>query len=202
MKPKNGKNAALSIVLGKWGRIVGWIGVALLVLFFIVPVIFRYFLHDPLSGPIRTKLNHMDAIGQEIKDLAGRAKKFNDTSALAEVQREYEEVKRNLNQVLQNAQESIQLNSIGENYHDLESALDKIDPGEVMLRDHLANISKPVTEAGLGVPLEWIWKLLSGAAQQWTELLKARAEMNRIAIDQLNRMKLPEWEKIPPYSGL
>ena len=202
MKPKNGKNAALSIVLGKGGRIVGWIGVALLVLFFIVPVILLYFLHDPLSGSIRTKLNHMDAIGQEIKGLAGRAKKFNDTSALAEVQREYEELKRNLNQVLQNAQESIQLNSVGENYHDLESALDKIDPGEVMLCDHLASISRPVMEAGLGVPFEWIWKLLSGAAQQWTELLKARAEMNRTAIDQLNRMKLPEWEKIPPYSGL
>jgi hypothetical protein len=55
-------------------------------------------------------------------------------------------------QILQNAQESIQLNSVGENYHDLKSALDKTEPGEGLLRDHLANISKPVTKPAWEFP--------------------------------------------------
>jgi hypothetical protein len=200
MKPKNGKKTIPSIISWKGVSIASGIAVTLLVLYCILPLILQYCLHDPLSGPIRTKLNHMDAIGQEIKDLTARAKKFNDTSALTEVQREYEELERSFNQVLQNGRESIELNSVGKNYHDLEAALDKIEPGEVVLRDHLTPISRPVMKAGLD--LDFIWKALREGNQRWTDLITARGNMNDIAIEQLNQMKLPDWEKIPVYSGL
>jgi hypothetical protein len=82
------------------------------------------------------------------------------------------------------------------------SALAEIEPREVALRNRLSLIAKPVIEAGFGPNFDFLLQLLKGAAQQWEKLFRSRAKIDRIAIEQLDQMKWPDWDQIQKSSGL
>ncbi|HTI79856.1 MAG TPA: hypothetical protein VL614_05340, partial [Acetobacteraceae bacterium] len=114
---------------------------------------------------------------------------------LLAVQTEYETVKVSFNQALQRLRDELNLNALDSS--DTLSTLAAIEKNEAALQDHLQPLSQPIARADFGASLESLWKLIQAGTSSWGDLIKDKADVKRAAGDMLDRMRWPDWDKIP-----
>lgn len=181
---------------------LGWLCViTLAVLFLVIPVVLRLFLHDPLPAGVRTQFNRLTAARNQITDLVSRAKQFNSDDALADVHANYDRLQHDINQAIQTAEDGIANNSVDAGY--LQPGLVVLGSQAIALQDSLIPIAHPVSEAGMGTGiLEFLRWVLDNALATWRELFGKKDEMDRAAERQLDQTKWPDWNSIEKHSGI
>jgi hypothetical protein len=180
----------------KWILIVLFCGA---IVFVVVPTVVGFYKPDPVPHEVRIRLDRIDLTKNEVVNAAKRAKFSNkNADALRNEQRDYEDISNQFAGAVDVAVRGLRLNSV--DVTTLAPALDNIETQAKSLRDRLKARSNLVSaEVELGKMLEQAWDFLTETANGWTKLGKDREALVKYAIDDLNKMKWPQWQSLKGF---